>query len=464
MPAVPGFIGPSYTTSKAINSQRCINLRLEIDAANGKAPLSLVGLPGYRTIKSDLSGEVRGFWKARGRTFVVIGSQLIELSANMTHKVRGGLTTSTGRVSIADNGLQMLVVDGNGVLGMTLADNGTTNSIGNFPVGATFVLCIDNTMLANEPKTQRFHISAVGDGYTWSALDFASAEGLPDDLVAMVAFNKQAYLIGTDSMQVFWDSGDATRPFIPLEGSLVEVGCGAPDSAVKDKAGVYWLTPTGQVYKAAGNGTALISTPALRKEFAAYRLDDARAFTFELDNHDFYVLTFPSNDRTWLYDATTQAWHEWLEWDTDWHRHRANCAVFAFGKLIVGDMNNGRLYEMSSDIEDNDGRQIRALRASAHISQDEMQIEVNQFEVVCQQAVGLTTGQGSAPQMMLRCSKDGGNTWGREIWRSMGLKGEYRNRTRWATPCGVARDLVFEVSFTDPVKRVLVKAVLNGAD
>ena len=468
------LIGPAYMSiSKAINAQRCINLRLEVDMANGRAPLSLVGLPGYTEVKTDFPPvPVRGFYRAKERTFVVVGDKLHELNADLTHTERGTLATSSGHVYFADNGLQMLVVDGLGVLGLTLATNATVSTIANFPAGATHIACVDNTMLAFEPGSQRFQISAVGDAYTWAAIDFASAEGLPDDIVSMISFSRLVYLFGTASLQIFWNSGDANRPFVPVEGSSIEVGCMAPHSVAKDESGVYFLggDPKGgpRVYKSSGGQTTPISTPAMDFAFIggngeqAYEVRNALAYTFRMEGHSFYVLTFPSSAKTWVYDSSTEGWSEFLEWDTEWRRHRSNCAIYSSGRQLVGDFENGKIYELSSSVYRNGSAVQRALRASAHLSSGNQMLTVASLEVICEHGVGLSAGQGADPQMMLRTSKDGANTWTGEMWRPIGKTGEFRDRTRFVRPVGNGRSFVFEVSITDPVKRVIVGGVING--
>jgi hypothetical protein len=470
----PGFIGPAYTSiSRAINAQRCINLRLEIDSANGKSPLSLVGLPGYSEVKTDFpASEVRGFWLAQGRVFVVVGSTLYELNSDLTHTVRGTLATASGRVSFADNGLQMLIVDGVGVLGLTFSTNSTVTTIANFPYGATHIACVDNTMIAAQPNSQIFQISAVGNAYSWAAIDFASAEGLPDDIVAIIPFSRQVYMLGSGSVQIFWNSGDANRPFIPVEGSSFELGCVAPYSVAKDESGVYWLggDPRGgpRVYKGAGGQFTPISTPGMDAAFIgsngepAYTVSDAFGYTFRMDGHVYYVLTFPTSDKTWIYDAVSEGWSEFLEWDTQWRRHRSNCAIYAFGRQLIGDFENGKLYELSPNVYANGSAVQRALRASAYVHNSQELLTIGSFEVVCEPGVGLTSGQGSDPQMMLRVSKDGANTWTGEMMRPIGVKGEFRDRARFLRPVGNSRSFVFEVSITDPVKRVLTAGVING--
>jgi hypothetical protein len=465
---IPGFIGPAYESiSRSLNAQRCINLRLEIDPANGKTPLALVGLPGYRRVIDTLpAAPVRGFWRAASRVFVVVGTDLYELHDDMTTTLRGSLSLGSGLVSMADNGLHLMVVDGVGVLALELETNVATNTIANFPYGARFIVCIDSTFIAEQPDSQRFQVSAVGDALTWSAIDFASAEALPDNIVALIGFNRQLYILGAETFQVFWNSGDGTRPFVPVEGAIAEIGCAAPYSAAKEESGVYWLgldkRGGPRIYKAQGANVAAISTPPLDIALRGYTLTDASGYTFRADGHIYYVLTFPTDDTTWLYDASTQAWHEFKEWSDTWHRHRSNCAIYAHGRQLIGDFENGRIYELSAEVYANDGQPLRALRASAHVSDDQRVMIPGSIEVITEPGVGLNTGQGEDPQMMLRVSKDGGFTWGNEMSRTMGRQGMYRNRVRFNRPCGAARDLVFEVSITDPVKRVIVGAVING--
>ena len=76
--------------------------------------------------------------------------------------------------------------------------------------------------------------------------------------------------------------------------------------------------------------------------------------------------------------------------------------------------------------------------------------------------VGLNTGQGSVPEVMLRWSDDGGHTFSNEHWREMGNIGQFGYRTIWRR-LGMTqkiRDRVYEVSGTDPVKIAIMGAEL----
>jgi hypothetical protein len=61
---------------------------------------------------------------------------------------------------------------------------------------------------------------------------------------------------------------------------------------------------------------------------------------------------------------------------------------------------------------------------------------------------------------MLRWSNDGGSTWSNEHWRTIGKIGRYRDRAIWRR-LGMARDRVFEVSISDPVRAVVISAELR---
>jgi hypothetical protein len=468
---IKGFIGPSYRSiSEAINGQRSINLRLEIDQSNGKVPLSLIGLPGYSMPVFTLpGGPLRGFHLTLGRLFAAAGRFLYEVMADWTFVQRGDFGDDSGLpVVMADNGLQLIAVSPpTSLIALDLATNEVVTGISNFPVGSNSVANIDNTMIAIDPDSQRFQISAVGNALSWNPLDFASAEVLPDNLVRLIAFNRQLYLLGTDSFQVFWNSGDATRPFIPLEGALGEIGCVAPYSVATDKTGVYWLGADrnggASIYKAAGGTVGTVGTvsdPAIDHTLAGYTLADAEAYTFRMGAHSYYVITFPTDKQTWLFDTTTQGWSEYLEWVNGlrWDRHRSRCAIYAFGKQLIGDFETGDVYELREDIHSNAGNVQRAVRVSAHVSDNESKFPLAGVQVVAEMPLGSETGD--EPQIMLRVRRDG--RWTPLMNRSLGRIGEVNRRATWRRPCGAGRDYLLEVSITDPVPRVVVKALVGA--
>jgi len=191
------------------------------------------------------------------------------------------------------------------------------------------------------------------------------------------------------------------------------------------------------------------------------------AYTYQQDGHAFYVLIFPTANTTWVYDASTQAWHERAGWEnSEFTRHRSNCQVVYNNEIIVGDYENGNLYAFDlTDYSDNGDIQkwLRSWRALPTGTNDLKRTSQHTLQIDCEAGVGTDTGQGSNPQMMLRWSDDGGHTWSNEHWMSMGRIGEYYNRA-FARRMGMTlklRDRVYELSGTDPVKITIMGAQLN---
>jgi hypothetical protein len=242
-------------------------------------------------------------------------------------------------------------------------------------------------------------------------------------------------------------------------------------SIAKLDNGLFWLGTDargqGIVYRANGYTGTRVSTHAIEYAIAQYgNISDAVAYTYQQEGHAFYVLTFPSGNATWVYDVSTQAWHERAGFDDgQFMRHRSNCQCNFEGNIVVGDFENGNLYRFDLDVyADNGGVQkwLRSWRALPPGENNFKRTAHHTLQLNAETGVGLNTGQGSDPQVMLRWSDDGGHTWSNEHWASMGQIGEYGYRTFWRR-LGMTlklRDRVYEVSGTDPVKIAITGAEL----
>ena len=204
-------------------------------------------------------------------------------------------------------------------------------------------------------------------------------------------------------------------------------------------------------------------------EFAISQYDDisdAIAYTYQQQGHSFYVLTFPTANKTWCYDVATQMWHERAGWEnSQFARHRSNCQMFFGGQTIVGDFENGKLYALDLNVfEDDDVPQkwLRSWRALGSGQNNLKRSAHHTLQLEITSGVGLVSGQGSDPQIMLRWSDDGGHTWSNEHWTSAGKIGEYGRRAIWRR-LGMTtklRDRLYEVSGTDPVEITIMGAEL----
>ena len=142
-------------------------------------------------------------------------------------------------------------------------------------------------------------------------------------------------------------------------------------------------------------------------------------------------------------------------------RDRAENHIYAFGQHLVGDFNSGNIYNSSVTIYSDYDRPLKVIRSSPHSTGSDMNgVFYKMFELGIDAGVGLDgIQQGDDPQVMLRWSNDGGNSWGPYKSRALGRIGEFTKRLRW-NRLGWSRDRVFEVSITDPVPRVLMSATV----
>ena len=469
------ILGSSYV-ARSVNAadNRMVNLFPEIIPEGGKEAAFLSRCPGLEFLQTVGTGPIRGLWahQTNGTDFYVVsGVQVFKLSGLTATPTLLGTVSGTGPVSIADNGTQIFFACN----GPSYIYNEVTNVFQqitdpDFP-GALTVGYLDGYFVFTEPNSQKVWVTSIFEGTQIDALDFASAEGSPDGLVGLIVDHREAWLFGTDSVEVWYDAGLADFPLTRIQGAFNEIGCVATFSIAKLDNGLFWLGTDargqGIVYRANGYTGTRVSTHAVEYAIAQYgNLADAIAYTYQQEGHAFYVLTFPTGNATWVYDVATGAWHERAGWDNGaFMRHRSNCQCNFGGNIIVGDYENGNIYRFNLDVfADNGGIQkwLRSWRALPTGQNDLKRTAHHSLQLDCQSGVGLNLGQGSDPQVVLRWSDDGGHTWSNEHWASLGKIGQYFHRVFWRR-LGMTmklRDRVYEVSGTDPVKIAIVGAEL----
>lgn len=465
----PGFIGPSYTLQSVdADCQRCLGWYAEVnETGTGKDReiAALVGTPGLSLLASIGSGPIRGkYWSSTGVYYVVSGNTLYSVDSSWAATSVGTLGTSTGPVSMADNGVSMFLVDGSTQgyhVTMASASFTTVTSSDNF-LGADQVAFLDGYFIFNKPDTGQFYISAL-NGVTFDLLDISSAEDSPDILNGHVADAKNLYLFGTETLEVFYDSGAADFPFERIQGAVIPIGTQAPFSIEKFSGGIAWLGQDrkgrGVVYRVRGFQPERISTHAIEKVIAAQgELSHARAWTYQYAGHEFYCLNIPGAESTWCFDDKTNLWHERATLSLGLlSRYRIDCHAFAHNTNVVGDYQAGKIYELDPDTYSDNSDPLPRIRTAPHISKDGNPITHARFELDMETGVGLTSGQGIDPQAMLQWSNDGGHTWSNERWKTIGATGEYRTRLSW-NRLGQAMNRVYRVMVTDPVKSTLLGA------
>ena len=466
------ILGQAYV-ARSVNAadNRMVNLFPEATPENGKDVGFLNRAPGLRLLATVGSGPVRGMWQYGGYGYVVSSNTLYRVDAAWNATVLGTVSGS-GPVSMSDNGTQLFVACNP----LSYIYNATTGVFAQITdldfAGAVTVGYIDGYFVFNQPNSQTIWVTQLLDGTSVDPLEFASAEGSPDNLVGLIVDHREVWLFGTNSVEVWYDAGNVNFPLERIQGAFNEIGCAAPYSIAKLDNGLFWLGSdargNGIVYRANGYTGQRVSTHAIEFAIQSYAsISDAFAYTYQQEGHAFYVLTFPTGNATWVYDVATGAWHERAAfYNGQFSRHASNCQMSFNNEIVVGDCASGNLYAFDLDVyADNGGAQrwLRSWRAIPSGQNNLKRTAQHSLQLDCETGVGLNTGQGSDPQAMLRWSDDGGHTWSNEHWASMGAIGASGTRTFWRR-LGMTdklRDRVYEVSGSDPVKVAIIGAELS---
>jgi hypothetical protein len=461
------FATNSYKSpSLPISAQRVVNMYAEKQPPDAKTDVAVFGHPGIVTFAQCSTGpSIRGMHKMGGIAYVVSGLRLYSVSSTGVATDLGGNVSGTGPVSMDDNGTQLVITNGtsgylySAALGFTLISDTDFNA-------AETVQFFDQRFYFDWKNTNKFFGSDSLDGTSYNALVFASAETRPDNVKAVLLLKQVLLVFGESSIEPWQDIGSANFPLERVPGVVIERGLAAPRATAKEDNTAFFLGEERRFYRLDGFTPIGISTPAIEAEWQNYStVSDAFCFSYSWAGHKFIVVTFPTANKSWVYDISSGLWHERESWDINGRslgRWLGNCALDCYGKTLIGDAYSGKVGYLDASTYTEFGTTTQGLMTSPPIHSDRKRLFISRFEADIEAGVGIATGQGSNPQWMLRISKDGGRTYtNRQIWRSAGAIGKNRTRLRWLK-LGQARERVFELTTSDPVKRTFIAANGDG--
>lgn len=481
------LLGGAYTAQALIaDAQRCVNLYPEKNPEQAPVPVTLYPRPGLTPLSSPPTiGQARCLYRAtNGDLYAVLDTAVYYINPDWQWTYIGSMATAlTTPVMMADNGTNIIVVDGtpNGyTILMTTRVFGQTGDP-NF-LGSDRADFLDGFLIFNDPGTQNWYCS-LSYSVSFNALFFGTKTAWPDDIIAVMAVEREAWIFGPQKSEVWTNNGTVPFPFQPLPGIIVEHGCAAKYSVAKQDVNIYWLSqsPEGarMVMKGADHQAKRISNHAIEAEFLKYpRVDDAIGAVYQIAGHAFYKLHFPTADKTWGYDEATGQWHEDLSIDSNGNFHRAlnTFCAYAYGTNVALDWRNGNLLKIDpSNFTDAD-EPIVCLRSFPH-NMDGEGDRVTYWQFTADMETGTGTGTAEVPTtstpwslgfsagfgarvvtepplVSLRCSRTRGYSWENAVTQPMGAAGKYLCRPSW-NRLGYTTDMVFELSWSTPMKTAL---------
>jgi hypothetical protein len=444
--------------SKKAAQTRLLNCHALQAPPEGKSPVCVQGSAGIRSFVSLSTSPQRAAVVFRNQLHCLAGNSFYRVNSTGAASLIG--TTSGGlSADIAQNGQQVAILvepnlwvyDGSSFAQVTDADFTSR--------GARKMAVLDNYGGFIEPSSGRWFICDLLDFTVYAALDFATAEGAPDNLVSIESNQRQFILFGETSIELWDNIGGADFPFERVPNGYVESGCAGKDATCAADNTVFWLDTDRIFRRLEGPTPRRVSKDGCEQQWQDYaRVSDARVMSYVHDGHTFIVVRFPSAGATWVYDINTDEWHERESYGYD--HWRASWVVKCYDKTLVGDTQSGNIGEIHSRTYSEWG-DVLYREATTGAVADGNWIHHDRLDLDVDVGLGIETGQGSDPEIMLDVSNDGGVTFIAKPNRKLGIAGKFKKRVHWDR-LGRSRERVYRFRVTDPVPFVVSGARLTA--
>jgi hypothetical protein len=456
--------------SPFVNAQQRLNCFFEVIPSGEKGVQIYIRFtPGFSTWLTLPTSPIQGFLVVNNLLYVVAGSTLYSVTQAGVYNTIGPISGVLDQAAMETNGNQILICTGNSgwvyyLNTYNLVPAGTLVQITdpNFNQYATSCCYLNGFFIVNNDVYGQWITSSLDDGTVWPALNYATIATTPDNLVALDAFGGSLILWGERSMEYWQDTGNYPFPFTLLVGTAQEWGLAALYSRSAFNNSMIFLATNAsshyQVMLLENYEPVRVSDHNIEHIINGFStVTDAIGFSYSIDGHIFYQLTFPTANRSFLYDAITSLWSEIQTGTQGYTRHTANLGVGFDGVYYITDSTTGNIYELDQEFTTDNGAEIKRQLRTRHLEDQGNKFIIDEVFLDLSLGQGIATGQGSNPQISMQVSKDNGNTFGNERWISVGQAGQYRApRAVWRT-LGQARDFVLQFTFTDPITLVIVK-------
>jgi len=441
--------------SLPLSAQRMVNSYLETAPPAAKTAAAVLGCFGIRDYLTVGDGPLRGGVLVNTLGYVVSGSALYSITpAGVVAKL--GVIPGAGPVFMASDGSHLMVT-ANGPAMLWDGKSLTQITDPDFP-GYQWLAYLDGYMIGS-PGNNTFYINHTPfDPTAWNALDFASAEGSPDDIIVGLVNHRELFLFKREKTEVWYNSGAADFPLTRTASGYMEIGIASKFGAVNIDNTVYFAASDGTHRRVEGYTPIRISTNAIEQAVAKFAPQQCMAHAWIESGHAMVSWTY--KEGTFVYDISTQLWHERQSYSQpNW---RAAFVLRGNNVIYVGDRTSNRVGILDAQIFAEWDQVLVSEVTSPAIAQENAFIQHGNLDLIFEQGVGTVTGQGQTPKVMLQWSDDGGRTWSNELHRSLGQRGDFLRMARFLR-LGQSRDRVYRYRISDPVRRTLIQALLNNA-
>lgn len=459
LPIANGFY---ESDSLPVSAQECVNFYPNVVQAPALNQEILYGTAGLEEVANadSLSGN-RGAHEMNGVPYFVIEDKLYSMSETFVLDYIGDIS-GTGRVSMADNGTQLLILvpDGDGYIYNHLTDTFSEITDPDFTANGNpqLVVYIDGFFCLTT-DSKKFIVSGLNDGLSYNALDFGTAESDPDEIVAPIVFNNQLFIGGSQTIEAFQNIGGADFPF-QRTGLFLPKGIASPFS-IQSMQDTFVFIGAGAnespaIWSLNGNNVAKISTTAIDNELSKLTENQVLSiYSWAYAQKGAYFVGFVLPSTTFVYDIISQRWHERKSVvDGNIGTYRAASLTKAYNQIWAGDLIDGRIGRLDPDVYTEYEDPIRRSVVTQPFQNNMEAFVVPEIEMTVESGVGNT--DSTDPLIGMARSKNG-KTWSDTRYRKIGKIGEYNHRAIWRRNGRASRFELFRFTMSDPVKPVLIQ-------
>lgn len=402
------------------------------------------------------------YWFDKRRVALAVSAgrvfKITDASGSFVELVGSTDLLSNAPVKFSGDATRVLMANGGRMVHTDLSTL-TTMADPDAPTAVTHIAMLDQYALANDGASGRILFSEINDLTNWQPLSFFSAESRPDDVVALDEGFREIIVLGRESVEFFVNDGQT--PFSRIPGSAQPFGISATYSLALAGSTWMWLDHNRRFATMQGRQVINMSTPYDRVVQRYTAVDNAIGYTISTDGMPLYVLNFPTDQETLVFNYATQKWHRWGYWipersTYDRFRGQSYCYAKSWNLHLVGDHSNGIVYALDRQTYTDNGSSIRSVLRTGHITHGMLGDKQSDcVRLHCKRGVG--NASAPDPQLMMRRRVNNRPQWGNERWKSLGRVGDCTPFIDWKAN-GVYRTCQYEFVHSDNSDLVIMGA------
>lgn len=418
----------------------------------------------------------RGMHVKSGKPYFLNGTSLIrvdrfvdEFGVEAFTSVELGTIPGTERVSMADNGTELMVLVPGGSGYIIDETSGTPfveiTAPGFTASGAPQIVVFIDSYFVCSTDSKKFIRSDSNQGTVWNALNFFTAESDPDDIVSLQVYNNKLFVLGSEVTEEFNNNAGIFQ----RTGFFIDKGCFAKFSTIATNNSFMWIgggtNESPAIWTLNGNTPVKISTTAIDSALQDFSLEEIQqAFAYSYAQNGAYFVGFSLPTRTFEINTITGKWNERTsqiinsKGFTEVIRWRVNSLGTAYNRVLCGDSQDGRIGSIEVDTYTEYGSEIIRTFSTQVISDQGNSLTMSQLEATMEAGVGDLVTED--PKIRISFAADG-KSFGNELTRSIGGIGQFEQRAIWYRLGRFPRMVVIKVEMSDPVKPVFIKLEAN---